>query len=51
MKYRVRFYQDNEYEVVELKQDSNGIEYELSCFQGSLADCEAWIRLHSEGYM
>lgn len=50
-KYKVSFYQDNTYEVLEWKTysaDEDGYE---SVFQGSLADCEAYIRLHEGGYM
>jgi len=62
MKYRVSYYIDNEYEVMELisftrKVDPLGFdtgEYddtEKSVFKGSLSDCEAYIRLHEQGYM
>lgn len=44
MKYRVSFYQDGLYEVIE-------IETNVSHFQGTLSDCEAWIRLTEAGYM
>ena len=51
-KYKVRFYQDNTYEVLEKKyyayEDDECWE---SVYQGSLADCEAYIRLHENGYM
>jgi len=42
-RFRVRFYMDNTYEVIDYSS------YE-SFFQGSLADCEAWIRLREGGY-
>ncbi len=51
-KYRVRHYQDNTYEVLEKKYhayESN--ERWGSVFKGSLADCEAYIRLREYGYM
>ncbi len=48
-KYRVRFYKDGLYEVLEFVDDDCG--YERTGFMGSLADCEAWIRLHEQGYM
>lgn len=48
-KYRVGYYQDGFYEVLEFNEDEDG--YNPVGFQGSLADCEAWIRLHEEGYM
>jgi len=60
MKYRVEFYQDNLYRVMEpYHKDSytyNGDVYEYEegenpAFTGSLSDCEAYIRLHKEGYM
>ena len=50
-KYKVRFYQNNTYEVLEKKYyayENDGWE---SVYQGSLADCEAYIRLHENGYM
>jgi hypothetical protein len=51
-KFKVRLYQDNIYEVLEKKyyafEDDDFYE---SVFQGSLADCEAYIRLHEGGYM
>ena len=42
--YKVRLYKDCVYEVY------NEYTFE-SYFQGSLADCEAYIRLHEQGYM
>ena len=61
MKYKVRFMMDDSYEVVELtpneKYDLNDFESdepefnEQSVYQGRLADCEAYIRLHEGGYM
>ena len=52
-KYKVRPYMDNIYEVTERVY---GNEYyygegEESVFQGTITECEAWIRLHDEGYM
>lgn len=44
MKYRVGIYIDDVYEVW-------NIEEERQEFKGSLADCEAWIRLHEAGYL
>lgn len=44
MKYKVCFYEDGLYEVINLQ--TSEIE-----FRGSLADCEAWIRLTTEGYI
>jgi len=62
MKYRVGFYQDNEYEVlkktdVHVLEDGYSIDYsewddyERQVFKGSISDCEAYIRLHEQGYM
>lgn len=52
---------DDSYEVVELTPnekydlddfDSDELEFnEQSVYQGSLANCEAYIRLHEGGYM
>ena len=54
-KYKVRWYIDNEYEVWKITEpnskDMNDEDIEESMYQGSLADCEAWIRLHEGGYM
>ena len=62
MKYKVQWFMDDEYEVLLLTRnplyDENDWEdldtseyiYE-SVFQGSLADCEAYIRLNEGGYM
>ena len=51
-KFKVRLYQDNIYEVLEKKyyayEDDESWE---SVYQGSLSDCEAYIRLHENGYM
>ena len=53
MKYRVGFYQDDEYEVYKEFDDPYATYYtsEESVFKGSLSDCEAYIRLHEQGYM
>lgn len=50
-KYKVSFFQDDIYEVLEWKtyiSDEDGWE---KVYQGSLSDCEAYIRLHEGGYM
>ena len=44
--YKVRLMLDNTYEVVIIHEDS-----EEKVYQGSLADCEAYIRLRENGYM
>ena len=62
MRYRVDFYMDNEYSVIEIQNLNydRGIEYhipedecpsEFCVFQGSLSDCEAYINLNEQGYM
>jgi hypothetical protein len=51
MRYKVKFYQNNNYEVLELIQGAYNEEHWDSVFQGSLSDCEAYIRLHEKGYM
>lgn len=43
MKYSVIFWRDNLYEVFEFNPDTDS--YEDKVYQGTLADCEAWIRL------
>jgi hypothetical protein len=48
-KYKVRFFIDNTYEVLEKVYDYDD-EYWESVFQGSISDCEAYIRLHEKGY-
>jgi hypothetical protein len=44
MKYKVRFCMDNTYCVIEIETDEH-------VFSGSLADCEAYIRLKENGYL
>ena len=44
MKYRVELLQDNIYQVLEEYQQHNKYFYDV-IFQGSLSDCEAYIRL------
>jgi len=60
MKYRVDFYMDNEYSVIEIQylDYDRGISYdkdecpsEFCVFQGSLSDCAAYISLNEQGYM
>jgi len=61
MSYKVRFMMDDSYEVVELTPnekydlddfDSDELEFnEQSVYQGSLANCESYIRLQEGGYM
>jgi len=42
-KYSVWHLKDSTYQVMEFNPDED--EYSIHCFQGSLSDCEAWIRL------
>jgi len=49
-KYKVRLFQDNTYEVLEYYAFEDD-ECWGSVYQGSLSDCEAYIRLHENGYM
>jgi hypothetical protein len=46
--YKVRFFQNNTYEVIEIVTiyDERTVE-ENKVYQGGLADCEAYIRLHT----
>lgn len=59
--YKVRFFQDNTYEVIEIvttygertsvyDSEPDTVE-ENKVYQGGLADCEAYIRLREGGYM
>ncbi len=51
MPYKVRLYMDNIYEVCEwIWFDKMAGNWDVK-YQGSLSDCEAWIRLHEKGYM
>ena len=51
-KFRVSYYQDNNYEVLEWITDRDECdEYELQVFKGSISDCEAYIRLKEGGYL
>ena len=42
-KYRVRLFMDETYQVLERETDD-------ILHQGTLSDCEAWIRLQEGGY-
>jgi hypothetical protein len=46
MEYKVRLVQDDTYEVYSYGEETSE---DISHFQGSLADCEAWIRLTEAG--
>jgi len=41
--FRVQLFMDNTYQVLNADDDS-------VAYQGNLADCEAYIRLHEGGY-
>jgi hypothetical protein len=60
-KYKVCLLQNNEYEVIEIiktegarltayESEPDTIE-EVKVFQGTLSDCEAYIRLKDSGYL
>jgi hypothetical protein len=49
-RFKVRFFQDNTWEVYSINPDTYE-EIEPSLYQGSLSDCESWIRLEEGGYM
>lgn len=50
-KYTVMFVMDNTYEVLEKKYDSCEDNYFYEkVYQGSISDCEAYIRLKEGGY-
>jgi hypothetical protein len=55
-KLKVRWLEDDVYQVVEFKTDDEDLDiYDRDNFeiahQGSLSDCEAFIRLTEGGYM
>jgi hypothetical protein len=53
-RYKVWNLQDDTYQVVKLTPDPYepyGGEHEEVMYQGSLSDCEAWLRLHEKGYI
>jgi len=56
--YKVQHYLDDIYQVIEHKliQDGDWGGYDdyygdETVFKGTLADCEAWLRLNERGYM
>jgi len=58
MKYKVTLMMDQTYEVWKINQEVDNLDTDTipetkyeKAFQGSLADCEAWIRLTEQGYM
>ena len=48
--YTVRNLEDSVYQVLFQHEDSPEYEYDVM-FQGSLANCEAWIRLNEKGLL
>lgn len=53
-KYKVQYWQDGDYAVYELMEESGILVDDVwweKVFSGSLSDCEAYIRLHVNGYM
>jgi len=52
-KYKVKYTMDNNYKVVIIQQEDEfeePVEVDF-CFQGSLSDCEAYIRLTEDEYL
>lgn len=59
--YKVVFFQDNEYQIFQWDYDIidfdsspsviGGFNYQNPVFQGTLPECEAWIRLKEGGYL
>jgi hypothetical protein len=49
--YKVSYWEDGDYEVTTPTVDVDGDNVDLQVFQGSLSDCEAFIRLKEGGYM
>lgn len=55
--YRVSYYMNDRYAVYLVDEsdeefyEENGYNKQELVFDGDLADCEAYIRLHKEGYM
>jgi len=48
-KYKVFFFQDDIYEVVEFNPSED--EYQDKVFQGTLSECNAWISLKEKEYI
>lgn len=49
--YKIRFYQDNTYEVWLIDKSDDDDARDISMFQGSLMECESWIRLAESDYI
>jgi len=58
-KYRIQLFQDSTYQVIEVNKLIEGESWDgwddyhddVVVFQGTLADCEAWLRLNERGYI
>jgi hypothetical protein len=50
MNYKVRSLEDGIYQIFEVDNDGL-IYYSTVLFQGTLSECESWIRLTEEGYL
>lgn len=44
MGYKVEFYMDNEYNIIDT-------DHNISVFKGTLPECDAWINLTENGYL
>ena len=52
MSYRVENLQDDTYQVLQSTREYSYEDFDVEVvFQGSLTDCDAYIRLHENGYM
>ena len=51
MNYEVTNLIDDTYQVNTYPDDADFEDYNYAVFQGNLSDCEAYIRLHEQGYM
>jgi len=52
MNYRVENLEDDVWQVIEYYLNQDTCEYEFTVYyQGSLSDCEAYIRLEENGYL
>jgi len=49
--FKVQCYKDDIYQVLEVIKDSKPYDIYEPVFNGSLSDCEAYIRLREGGYM
>jgi len=49
-RYKVRHLKDKTYQVIDTECESDNFFHSVM-YQGSLSDCEAWIRLNDGGYL